>query len=125
LTETGMLPEATSSCLPIVGDSAHFLWQGPHRFVANQISRCSTFISIIGCDWLPCEFVTMTFGFVIVVIFPAVPCYGAACMVMNWIAYIIPIFKVIYVIRFITMLLDITGYFSSFSNNQVPQKITL
>jgi hypothetical protein len=67
----------------------------------------------------------MTFGFVIVVIFPAVPCYGGACMVMKLIAYIVPVFLVTYVIRFITMLLDITGYFSSFSNNQVPQKITL
>jgi hypothetical protein len=46
-------------------------------------------------------------------------------MVMNSIAYIVPIFLVIYVIRFITMLLDIKGYFSSFSNNQVPQTITL
>ncbi|CAM6027897.1 unnamed protein product, partial [Sphagnum balticum] len=52
LTETGMLPEATSSCLPIVGDSAHFLWQGPHRFVANQISRFQEFfkLSILGLD---------------------------------------------------------------------------
>jgi hypothetical protein len=67
----------------------------------------------------------MTFGFVIVIIFPAVTCYGGARMVMNLIAYIVPFFKVIYVIRFITMLLDITGYFSSFSNNEVPKKITL
>jgi hypothetical protein len=52
MTETGMLPQATSSCLPIVGDSPHFLWQGPHQFVANQISRCSKFISMFGCDYL-------------------------------------------------------------------------
>jgi hypothetical protein len=52
MTETGMLPEATSSCLPIVGDSAHFLWQGPHQFVANQISRFQEFfkLSILGLD---------------------------------------------------------------------------
>jgi hypothetical protein len=52
VTETEMLPEATSSCLPIIGDSAHFLWQGPHRFVANQISRFQEFfkLSILGLD---------------------------------------------------------------------------
>ncbi|KAH9568437.1 hypothetical protein CY35_03G077000 [Sphagnum magellanicum] len=52
MTETGMLPEATSSCLPIVGDSPHFLWQGPHQFVANQISRFQEFfkLSILGLD---------------------------------------------------------------------------
>lgn len=52
VTDTGMLPEATSSCLPIVGDSAHLLWQGPHQFVANQISRFQEFfkLSILGLD---------------------------------------------------------------------------
>jgi cytochrome P450 len=52
LIETKMLPEASSSRLPIVGASAQFLWHGPHRFIANQISRFQEFfkLSILGFD---------------------------------------------------------------------------
>ncbi len=35
----------------------------------------------------------MTFGFVIVVILPVVPCYEGACMVMKLIAHIVPVFS--------------------------------